>query len=140
MEEPVKVDIIPPQDPMDEDGDEEDHDEEDRHDSSMLDVSQKPAKKEEKSQRELVPTLEPLPVTQVDPHATVFVNELKLSDFKQVLMKAGIQAEFSAGILYCNNGLVAIRRNDKDRIQLEGCLCEDYYKVREILYEQYAII
>ena len=42
-------------------------------------------------------------------HTAVFINEPKLSDFKQVLLKEGIQAEFVAGVLICNN-LVAVRR------------------------------
>ncbi|CAN8022745.1 unnamed protein product [Ixodes persulcatus] len=83
--------------------------------------------------------LQPLPPSQIPGHATIFVNELKLSDFKQVLLRNGVQAEFSGGVLYCN-GIVAVRRNEAGRINIEGCLCEDYFKVREILYKQYAII
>ena len=26
------------------------------------------------------------------------------------------------------------------KLQLEGCLGEDYYKVRDFLYEQYAVV
>lgn len=29
---------------------------------------------------------------------------------------------------------------DTGKVTIEGCLSEDYYKVRELLYEQYAII
>lgn len=47
--------------------------------------------------------------SQIPGHATIFVNELKLSDFKQVLLRNGVQAEFSGGVLYCN-GIVAVRR------------------------------
>lgn len=89
--------------------------------------------------RELLPTLRSLPSNQIPSHPTIFVNELKLSDFKQVLMKSGIQAEFSGGVLYCNNQ-VAVRRNEVGRIHLEGTISEDYYRVRELLYQQYAII
>jgi cleavage and polyadenylation specificity factor subunit 2 len=89
--------------------------------------------------RELLPTLHQLPANQIPSHPTIFVNELKLSDFKQVLMKNGIQAEFSGGVLYCNNQ-VEVRRNSAGRIHLEGSLSQDYYKVRKLLYEQYAII
>jgi len=90
--------------------------------------------------KDKIPTLEPLLLNNISGHPTVFVNELKLSDFKQVLIKAGIHAEFSAGVLYCNNGQVAVRRNEAGRINLEGCLCEDYYQIRSLLYEQYAVI
>lgn len=91
------------------------------------------------SNREAILTLQPLPQNQIPGHTTIFVNELKLSDFKQVLMKNGVQAEFAGGVLYCNN-TVAVRRNEAGRIDLEGCFSEDYYKVRDILYQQYAII
>ena len=46
---------------------------------------------------------------QVASHTAVFINEPKLSDFKQVVIKEGIQAEFVAGVLICNN-MVAVRR------------------------------
>ena len=29
---------------------------------------------------------------------------------------------------------------ESGRIQVEGTLCDDYFKVRELLYEQYAIV
>lgn len=86
-----------------------------------------------------VPTLESLPINQVQGHRAVFVNEPKLSDFKVVLLQEGIQAEFAAGVLICNN-MVAVRRNEAGRIQLEGALCDDYFKIRELLYSQYAIV
>lgn len=47
---------------------------------------------------------------QITPHDTVFVNELKLSDFKQVLAKNGIGSEFSGGVLWCAQGTIALRR------------------------------
>ncbi|XP_054168698.1 cleavage and polyadenylation specificity factor subunit 2-like [Oppia nitens] len=89
--------------------------------------------------RELLPTLRQLPTNQIPSHPTIFVNELRLSDFKQVLMKNGIQAEFSGGVLYCNNQ-VEVRRSEFGRIHLEGTLSDDYYKVRKLLYQQYAVI
>lgn len=46
---------------------------------------------------------------QLPGHQSVFINEPRLSDFKQVLLKEGIQAEFVGGVLVCNN-LVAVRR------------------------------
>ncbi|EMP39872.1 Cleavage and polyadenylation specificity factor subunit 2 [Chelonia mydas] len=48
--------------------------------------------------------------TVVIGHQSVFMNEPRLSDFKQVLLREGIQAEFVGGVLVCNN-LVAVRRN-----------------------------
>lgn len=55
-------------------------------------------------------TLEPLDDNEIPPHNSVFINELKISDFKQVLTKHNIQAEFSNGALWCANSTLAIRR------------------------------
>lgn len=46
---------------------------------------------------------------QIPGHTSAFINEPKLSDFKTVLLREGIQAEFVAGVLICNNQ-VAVRR------------------------------
>ena len=58
---------------------------------------------------------------QVPTRTSVFINEPKLSDFKQVLTKEGLMAEFSGGVLVCNN-LVAIRKVSRHlcwRLQLQ---------------------
>ncbi|GAB1860959.1 Cleavage and polyadenylation specificity factor subunit 2 [Camponotus japonicus] len=85
-------------------------------------------------------TLEPLPLNEVPGHQTTFINELKLSDFKQVLNKSNIPSEFSGGVLWCCNNTIAVRRHEAGKVILEGCMSEDYYKVRELLFEQYAIV
>ena len=48
-------------------------------------------------------------VFQLPGHISVYINEPKLSDFKIVLLQEGIQAEFSAGALVCND-TIAVRR------------------------------
>lgn len=65
---------------------------------------------------------------QCQPHMSVFVNEPKLSDFKQVLMKEGIQAEFSGGVLICN-GVVAVRRVSAIQFSADNLvvLCRNYF-------------
>lgn len=85
-------------------------------------------------------TLEPLSSDNINAHNSVFINELKLSDFKQVLMRHNINSEFSGGVLWCCNGTLALRRIDTGKVTIEGCLSEEYYKIRELLYEQYAIV
>ncbi|XP_017551173.1 cleavage and polyadenylation specificity factor subunit 2 [Pygocentrus nattereri] len=95
--------------------------------------------KEISEESDVIPTLEPLPLTETPGHQAVFINEPRLSDFKQVLLREGIQAEFVGGVLVCNN-LVAVRRTEAGRIGLEGCQCEDYYRIRELLYQQYAVV
>lgn len=56
-------------------------------------------------------TLDPIPSNvDIPPHDTVFLNELKLAEFKQILSKNNISSEISGGILWCANGTVALRR------------------------------
>lgn len=43
-------------------------------------------------------------------HAAVFLGDLRFSELKRILNKAGIQAEFFGGILVCAGGLVNVRK------------------------------
>lgn len=54
--------------------------------------------------------LEPMKPEDIPSHESVFINELKLSDFKQILMKNNIPSEFSGGVLWCCNGALALKR------------------------------
>uniref|UniRef100_A0A023F389 Cleavage and polyadenylation specificity factor subunit 2 n=2 Tax=Triatoma infestans TaxID=30076 RepID=A0A023F389_TRIIF len=85
-------------------------------------------------------TLEPVPLSQVNPHDSVFVNELRLSELKQLLTKNGIDSEFAGGVLWCCNRTIAIRRQEGKRVTMEGWISDNYYKVRSLLYGQYAIL
>lgn len=84
--------------------------------------------------------VEEAPPDQVMAHDPVLINELRLSDFKQVLSKSGIMAEFNAGILWCANGTVALRKQEAGNIAVEGALTEDYFFIRDLLYAQYALL
>lgn len=61
-------------------------------------------------ENEKIFTLEPLTYSALNSHDTAFINELKLSDFKQILTRSNITSEFSGGILWCCNGTLAVRR------------------------------
>ena len=87
-----------------------------------------------------IPILEPLPGDNADGHPFSFINDVKLSDFKTVLSKNSIPSEFQGGVLFCAGGLVALRRHESGRVTVEGTICNEYYQVRELLYEQYAIL
>lgn len=87
-----------------------------------------------------IPTLDSLPLEAVPRHETSFLNELKLSDFKPILTKNQIQCEFFGGALWCCQGTIAVRRHEAGRVILEGCLSDDYYRVKELLDQQYAIV
>lgn len=106
----------------------------DQEEEMELDKSLRP-----KPGTENVPSLEALQPSQLTGHSAVFINEPKLSDFKLVLLQENLQAEFSAGALVCND-TIAVRRNEAGRMQLEGAISKDYFKVRDLLYSQYAIV
>lgn len=57
-------------------------------------------------------SLHPLHNNNSDKHKTVFVNEPKLSDLKQIFTQNSIQAEFHGGVLVCN-GLIALKKVNK---------------------------
>lgn len=89
----------------------------------------------------VIPMLVPLAEESSKGHRTNFVNELKLSDFKLVLTRNGIPSEFQLGNLMCgNNSNVQLRRHESGRVMIEGCVSDDYYVIRELLYQQYAIV
>ncbi|MCO5554497.1 hypothetical protein L7F22_008026 [Adiantum nelumboides] len=50
------------------------------------------------------------------PHKAVFVGDLKLADFKQLLASRGVQAEFSAGALRCD-GIFSVQKVGGDAVQ-----------------------
>eukprot|EP01135_Chromosphaera_perkinsii_P000762 Nk52_evm50s151 gene=Nk52_evmTU50s151 len=124
---------------------EEDKPEEEISEAVDMDVDQVEEKDEIKDadmavvERDAVPTLDALPIADVHGHQEVFVGKLMLSDFKQILIKAGYRAEFSGGVLICND-TVAVKKDQSGSISLEGAFCEDYFDIRDLLYKQYAII
>ncbi|GAA43367.2 cleavage and polyadenylation specificity factor subunit 2, partial [Clonorchis sinensis] len=76
-----------------------------------------------------------LPTGPVGAHKTVFVNEPKLSDLKQLLLANGLVAEFVSGVLVVDN-CVAIKRSEAGKLLLEGLLSRTYFTVRQVLYQQ----
>lgn len=87
--------------------------------------------------------LEELPIVEAPGHRSVFIGDPKLSDFKQVLMNAGYHAELYGGVLWTCEGMIALKKEEVDgqpRIKLDGVLCDDYFKIRDLLYSQYTIL
>ncbi|KAF1798785.1 beta-lactamase-like protein [Mucor lusitanicus] len=76
--------------------------------------------------------------TQWEP--SVFVGDVRLTEFKKILQAEGIQAEFKGeGILVCNDQ-VAVRKTGTGQLLVEGAISMDYYKIRSLLYSQHAIL
>uniref|UniRef100_A0A8R1DV18 Cleavage and polyadenylation specificity factor subunit 2 n=1 Tax=Caenorhabditis japonica TaxID=281687 RepID=A0A8R1DV18_CAEJA len=97
------------------------------------------AKKPKESMRGNL-VLENLPKNQIPIHQSVFVNDPKLSDFKNILSERGYRAEFLSGTLLINGGTCSIRRSDTGFFQMEGAFNKDYYKLRHLFYDQFAVL
>jgi hypothetical protein len=83
--------------------------------------------------------LELLPSSAIPPHQSVFVNDPKLTDLKQLLAASGFHAEFHSGVLYVSN-IASVRRNEAGRFHVEGYACADYFRIRDLVYAQFAIV
>lgn len=95
--------------------------------------------KEEKIKMDDIPTLQPLPYEEQGEHESIFINDTKLTELKHNLQKHGILAEFIGGNLVCN-GKVAIKRSTNGVVQIEGALSEDYFYIRKLVYNNYAVV
>lgn len=98
-----------------------------------------------------LPVLRAAPVKLSQGHSAVLLGNLTFRDLTSVLMKQGIRAELvkvrradNKGVDYvvvCNDGVVSIRKGENNtQIHINGCLCEDYYRIRKMLYGLYEII
>jgi cleavage and polyadenylation specificity factor subunit 2 len=58
----------------------------------------------------IVPLMDVVTYGQPPGHRAVFIGEMKLSDFKQVLTQAGYRAEFFGGALIVGDGSISLRR------------------------------
>ncbi|ORZ05984.1 beta-lactamase-like protein [Absidia repens] len=71
---------------------------------------------------------------------SIFVGDIRLTEFKRVLQAEGISAEFkNEGMLVCNDQVV-VRKTGSGQLLVEGVLSMDYYKIRSLLYAQHAIL
>ena len=80
--------------------------------------------------------------TQRLPHSTM-IGELKLTALKTRLATVGVQAELiGEGVLVCRGGdvetVVAVRKTARGQVELEGTVCDVYYKVRKEIYGLHA--
>ncbi len=81
--------------------------------------------------------LDPLPENGVKPHDAAIVGDLRLNDFIGIVKSAGLQAEFSSGILVVN-GQVLVKKAGSQLV-LEGTMSPTYFKVRQLMYRQLSV-
>jgi cleavage and polyadenylation specificity factor subunit 2 len=73
------------------------------------------------------------------------IGELKLTALKARLAAVGVQAELiGEGVLVCRGGdvetTVAVRKSARGQVELEGTVCDVYYKVRREIYGLHALV
>ncbi|EFP11719.1 hypothetical protein CRE_27737 [Caenorhabditis remanei] len=83
--------------------------------------------------------LEPLPKKLIPIHQAIFVNDPKLSDFKSLFVEKGFKAEFLSGTLLIKGGKCSIRRGEMG-FSMEGALEKDYYKLRNLFFNQFGVL
>jgi len=81
--------------------------------------------------------LEPNPAT--DNHEPLFVGEVRLFEFRALLQNEGFQTEFTNGALVCNDE-VSITKTHTGKLVVEGPFTENFFKIKQLLYQQYAIL
>lgn len=88
--------------------------------------------------------LSPVEEHRVPGHEAVFVGDLLLKEFKRVLAEHNISVAFQkGGVLLCNE-VIKVRKVGKaagqTEFEVEGPLCDEYYFVRELLYNQFCLL
>lgn len=76
-------------------------------------------------------------------HPTVFVGTIMLNRLKDKLIDAHLKAEFAGGALCVENPdtgvVVLLKKVGAQHITVEGALSEEYFAVKDILYEELVI-
>ncbi|KAG8464044.1 hypothetical protein KFE25_000212 [Diacronema lutheri] len=70
------------------------------------------------------------------PSTLLAKGDVRLSDLRGVLTRAGHVAEFEAGVLVVN-GSVRLRRGGAGQVAIDGPWSDDYFAVRQLLYAQF---
>ncbi|KAJ1673944.1 hypothetical protein EV182_004273 [Spiromyces aspiralis] len=69
------------------------------------------------------------------------VGSTKLTELKRALKANDIDSEFRGdGVLVCSNGNVAIQRTKDGKLKIQSNLSPLYYRVRDIIYNQVAVL
>lgn len=96
---------------------------------------------EQEQEPELEPYLVEIPENEVPGHDAVIMGAIPLGHLREALLKQDITVELNHGVLLCNN-LIKIQKGSggASRFQVDGPLCDDYFTIRNILYEQFSIL
>ena len=64
---------------------------------------------------------------------------MRLSEVRKALAEAGFTADWHGGMLVCSGAVTIKVGTDDGHVQLEGVLCQDYFKIRDVVYGQYHV-
>jgi len=78
--------------------------------------------------------------SQGSAHAALFLGHLQPLELAQALVAGGVTVELVGGVCVCSGGMVNVRKVSPTSIRIQGALCEEYFRIRDILYEQYEIV
>mmetsp|Transcript_2299 Transcript_2299/g.3954 ORF Transcript_2299/g.3954 Transcript_2299/m.3954 type:complete len:754 (-) Transcript_2299:2243-4504(-) len=78
-------------------------------------------------------------------HPSVFVGDIELRELKEAISEeAGIRAEFAGGALCVQNrktdSVVLVKKVGPAEVLVEGAFCEEYFKIRELLYGRFVVL
>lgn len=67
------------------------------------------------------------------------IGDIKLSKFKELLSAKGFKTNLKSGVLEVNDGIVKIKKEEtgiegSSKLRIDGVLCDDYYKIRDLMY------
>ncbi|RHZ11433.1 hypothetical protein DYB37_002372 [Aphanomyces astaci] len=80
-------------------------------------------------------------VAEQEYHTPMLLSQGKvtLAMLKTLLARAGFEANFYGGMLVCDDGVV-LKRSRNNEVVMEGTLSSSYYRIRDILYQQYTLV
>jgi cleavage and polyadenylation specificity factor subunit 2 len=84
--------------------------------------------------------LTPIPSSQQSSHEALYLGDFKFPELRRILAEGGIKAEFYSGILVAAQGKIRIRKLSPSQLSISGVLCDEYFKVRSLLYSKYTIV
>jgi len=85
------------------------------------------------------PFLQELQEKDIPGHDAVIMGSLRLVDFRNVLLNQGYAAELKQGVLTCNN-ITVQKSGGASQFLIDGPLCDEYYIIKDLLYQQFSVL
>lgn len=79
------------------------------------------------------------PVDILQPHHANFVGKIEMPELRKRLLNSGISTDGKGGLI-CGPRKVMVRQVNENTIQVEGPICADFIKIRNIIQEMLPMI